>query len=447
MILFCVAFSFGVAYIAFRGVGGTTGVNAVINVVQITALLIFSVMAISHRVNHPAGSETWTLDSTGMPTQFVQKLDDKGAPAVDAKGAAVMTTEKFKTDYSDGIVTDPKTNVTTFTDHGSAVSVVAPHNIRYIFIQACVAILILVGFESVTAMGEEARNAKRDIPIAVIMSLVIQGCFCYAIEYFAANYYIGKHYTSLQAAADAAPLGSMMQLVGASAFGSANAGWWFMMVQATTVFLALIGTTLSCMSTAARVTYAMGRDEEVPSHFGLLHGKKQTPYTAIWTLAIISAVIGAFSVFFNFCGPAAQTDATIDTLPKNIWYSFGLFHNATASSLPQSLLITTLVSNFGTFLLYMMTCFIAIVAFREHKTFSGLKHFVIPIFGLVCNLACMLFYIVGPFSVPGMSKKEPFFALGVALAWGLYGLVYFMLRSKKTGKSVLIESPPVAAVA
>ena len=37
-----------------------------------------------------------------------------------------------------------------------------------------------------------------------------------------------------------------------------------MLVQAFTVFLALIGTTLSCMSTGARVTYAMGRDEEVP---------------------------------------------------------------------------------------------------------------------------------------------------------------------------------------
>ncbi len=34
----------------------------------------------------------------------------------------------------------------------------------YVIIQACIAILILVGFESVTSMGEEAKNAKRDIP-------------------------------------------------------------------------------------------------------------------------------------------------------------------------------------------------------------------------------------------------------------------------------------------
>src|SRR5436305_11340374 len=75
MWLFCIAFAFGVAYIAFRGVGGTTGVNAVINVIQITALIIFSIMAISHRVTHKEGSNAWVLDSTGTLTQYVQATD------------------------------------------------------------------------------------------------------------------------------------------------------------------------------------------------------------------------------------------------------------------------------------------------------------------------------------------------------------------------------------
>ena len=78
-----------------------------------------------------------------------------------------------------------------------------------------------------------------------------------------------------------------------------------MMIQALTVFLALIGTTLSCINTGARVTYAMGRDEEVGSHFGMLHGKKLTPHRAIWTLAIISIVIGILTVIWYLCGPAA----------------------------------------------------------------------------------------------------------------------------------------------
>jgi basic amino acid/polyamine antiporter, APA family len=74
-----------------------------------------------------------------------------------------------------------------FLSHPNARSVVGIHNFGWMFVQATVAILILVGFESVTAMGGEAKNAKRDVPIAVITSLLVQGAFCYLIEYFAAN--------------------------------------------------------------------------------------------------------------------------------------------------------------------------------------------------------------------------------------------------------------------
>ncbi len=63
MALVAVVFSFGVAYIAHRGVTGSTAVNVAINVIQISALLIFSVMALSYRVNHPPGSEAWQFDS------------------------------------------------------------------------------------------------------------------------------------------------------------------------------------------------------------------------------------------------------------------------------------------------------------------------------------------------------------------------------------------------
>jgi amino acid transporter len=506
MYIFCIIFAFGVSYIAFRGVGGATGVNAAINVVQITALLIFSVMAITHRIHVKEGDVAWTLDSTGTPTQYTQdtmpdtsktipdpkdaskqiqdpnatvpKVDSSGAPvwvywATDAKGntikdasgnpvviptdkdgklpaalpagVAKATPEPFTISYVGGITTDDK-GVTTANYHITAGSVVAPHKFNYVFVQACIAILILVGFESVTAMGEEAKNPKRDIPRAVLLSLLIQGGFCYLFEYFAANYFTSTAYQiQANASSSSAPIGDMMQLVGAWAFGSANAGWWFMMIQAVTVFLALIGTTLSCLSTGARVTYAMGRDEEVPNHFGMLHGKNLTPHRAIWTLATISAVLGIFGVLFNFCGPAAQTDATLTSLPANIWYKFGLFHNALATKIPQSMLIITLVSNFGTFMLYMMTCIVAIVAFREHHMFNGFKHMVIPIFGLVCNLGCMLFYLIGPWSVAGMSFWEPYIALLAAALWGVYGAIYFTMRSKKTGKSIMVNQPAAPA--
>ena len=84
MILFCAVFAVGVAYIAFRGVTGTTAVNIAINIIQISALLVFAVIAIGYRVQHPQGSTGLHL-SNGMAVsyqvaQVVQK-DDKGNPS------------------------------------------------------------------------------------------------------------------------------------------------------------------------------------------------------------------------------------------------------------------------------------------------------------------------------------------------------------------------------
>ncbi len=469
MILFCIVFALGVAYIAFRGVTGTTGVNVAINVIQISALLVFSVIAISYRYSHPEGSKGLHLVN-GIPVDYVvaqEPVVEDGKPKVDASGAPVLQNKldadgnpvpemkdgkplPFTLSYAaDQAVAmepmdadHPKELTPHFKFHATGSSVPSPHGFSFMIIQACIAILILVGFESVTSMGEEAKNAKRDIPRAVLLSLAIQGAVCYLIEYFAANYFLNQGYSMADAGASGAPLGDMMVLAGTWLFGSYAAGRTFMLVQAFTVFLALIGTTLSCLSTGARVTYAMGRDEEVPEHFGLLHGKRLTPHRAIWTLAVLSAIIGIISCFIYLGG---TTPAVLEPKYQNLWYSFGIFKPETYAKLPNTLVVVTLISNFGTFLLYMLTCIVAIVAFREHKSFSGFKHFVVPLFGLVANLLCMLFYLVGPFTVSGMSIKEPYIALAVCFAWGLYGAVYFVGASKKKAKPVFVEKPAVTA--
>jgi len=78
-----------------------------------------------------------------------------------------------------------------------------------------------------------------------------------------------------------------------------------MLTEAFTVFLALIGTTLSCMNTGARVTYAMGKDSEVPEHFGFLHSKKShaaSGHLGLWPR--FSAVVGCIGVMMPSATPA-----------------------------------------------------------------------------------------------------------------------------------------------
>ena len=252
-----------------------------------------------------------------------------------------------------------------FLSHPTAGSVVGVHSFGWMFVQATIAILILVGFESVTSMGGEAKNPKRDVPIAVIVSLLVQGCFCYLIEYFAALYLLNSGYTMQTATGSAAPIGDLMIMVGDAIFGPGN-GRTFMLIQAFTVVLAIIGTTLSCMNTGARVTYAMGKDDELSAGLGSLHHKTLTPHRAIWTLAVISAVIGCFVVFMIFGDAGALTDATVKALPQGFWSSFGYVSHDVMAASPNSLLTITLASNFGTFLLYMLSCITCIVAYHNH---------------------------------------------------------------------------------
>ena len=191
MVAACILLSFGISYIAQRGINGSTGVAIAINIIQISALLVFSVIALGYRSSHGEGSVGWTLDPEGHPINVVLALDKDGNPFKDEK------TGEFVVEQEDGkdkpfivhyagqgmtqVPVDPANpegdKQDTFQFHESAGSVVAPHGFSFVIIQACIAILILVGFESVTSMGEEARNAQSGhSPSRVVVALCAGGC-------------------------------------------------------------------------------------------------------------------------------------------------------------------------------------------------------------------------------------------------------------------------------
>jgi len=434
-VLFCIL----VCYIAHRGVTASTGANLVINIIQISALLVFSVMAIGYRLNHPAGSVAWQWDSTSGDAYNCEfQSDAQGNPVRDAS-----MIPQCKKDASGAIVpyhiSYPwNDSMGNFLSHPSAGSSIGVHKWSWLFVQATVAILILVGFESCTALGGEAKDPKRHLPKAVITSLLIQGGFCYLFEYFATNYSLNSGYSMQSASGSAAPIGDLMVMFGDAILGPGH-GRTFMLIEAFTVFLALIGTTLACINTGARVTYAMGKDEEVPEHFGILHEKNLSPHRAIWILAIVSIVFGCIGLAVVFGDSGAPTDAAIQALPHGFWSSFGYTTHDKMAALPNTFTLVTLASNFGTFLLYGLSCVICMVAYHKHPNFSFIKHWAIPGFGILANLVCMGAYLVLPFMGYG-TKMEPYGALGIAAVWAIYGIIYFVTASKKKGKTTLVTS-------
>src|SRR5260370_25051267 len=127
--------SFGVAYIAYRGVVGSTGVSIAINVIQISALILFSFMALAYRMNHAPGSTGLQWDATsgasynfqfktekttanGQTTDTIVR-DSNGVPQplLDAQGKPVH--------YQ---VTYPAADGSRhYASHPNAKSLIAPH--------------------------------------------------------------------------------------------------------------------------------------------------------------------------------------------------------------------------------------------------------------------------------------------------------------------------------
>jgi amino acid transporter len=354
----CIVFAVLVGYIAYRGVNGSTMTALLINIIQLVALVLFSALAIAYRVINP--------------------------------------------DHA------------TFV-HSSAASVVLPHNVMNVLFQATVAILILVGFESTTAFAAEAKNPRRDIPRAALLSLVIQGLVAYLFEYFAANFALADTLTNAAAdgtvttgldaaAASSAPIGDMIRLVGDSLLG--GIGFGLTITIALTVALAILGTTLSAMNTGVRITYAMAQDEEMPEPLGLLHGTYATPHAAVWVMVVVSAIVGIIGVF------------SVVTLTG-----------------------ITLASNFGTFVLYALTCLWTIIAFHGRAEGNLLKHIIVPVLGLIANIA-MLVTILGTGIVGGgTSQTESLIALGFAVFWAIVSAIYVVFSNRRTGRAIFATPP------
>ncbi len=333
-----IVFSFLTGYVAYRGINGSTMVSMLINVLQIAALVMISILALSYRFANP---------------QHVTFL------------------------------------------HPTLASVVLPHNLSHVLFQSTIAILLLVGFESATALSAEALHPSF-IRRGVILSLIIQGLIAYLFEYFATGAWIntayaikddkGKVLTGFDAAgASSAPIGDMVRNLGDTMLG--GIGFPLLLV--------------ACMNTGVRLTYAMGKDEEVPAVLGLLHGRYATPHFGVWLMSLVSAVIGGFGVLSVV--------------------------NLTA---------VTFLSNIGTFLLYGLTNVVAFVAFFRTPRATFIKHVAVPFLGSLANVLMLLAVIYLGVLGGGDTRAAALISIVATAVWFAIGGVYFVASTKTRGRQV-----------
>lgn len=187
-------------------------------------------------------------------------------------------------------------------------------------------------------------------------------------------------------------------------------GFGLMITIAVTVAMAILGTTLSCLNTAVRISYAMAKDEEMPEILGAMHGRFATPHKAIWVLVLVSAGIAIIGV-------------------QSVVGLTGI----------------TLASNFGTFVLYALTCIWTIVAFHGRNERSTMKHFIIPALGLMANVAMLIsilyLYVIGNAD----SKHEALICFALTAGWGAISIVYVMVNNMRKQRTVFSTFPRPSA--
>ena len=139
-----------------------------------------------------------------------------------------------------------------------------------------VAIFSLVGFESATAFGDEARHPLTAIPRAVILSLLLSGAFFVFVTYVEVQMTHGYSTTLDQIAAPLNVMATLLHMPYLAAPLSACA------------MISFFALNLSCLNSGARIIYIMGHQGLFHKATTDSHHKNETPHVGVIIMGIIS---------------------------------------------------------------------------------------------------------------------------------------------------------------
>jgi len=161
-------------------------------------------------------------------------------------------------------------------------------------------IFSLVGFESATALGHEAKNPLKTIPRAVIWSLILTGLFFVLMSYVEVAG-VRDYKTTLDQIS--APLNVLADLYHVS---------FFKIPLSIGAMISFFSLSLSCLNAGARILLPMSRHAVFHPALGKTHTVNQTPHIAVSAyIAIMFLVPAVLSLFtdpltiFNYAGTLA----------------------------------------------------------------------------------------------------------------------------------------------
>ena len=215
-------------------------------------------------------------------------------------------------------------------------------------------------------MAEESENPTRNVPRALIGSVLLFGIFIVIVQW---GVMIGWGTDNFQGMAE--PGIELPGITLAKQFWSSAWGLLLLMLISS-----VIAVSIACANVSTRMWYRMGTDGAFPRWFGKVHPVRKTPTNAIiaqWVLAIATAVV-LTTLAYTFT-PADAGGQTLVTAYQNQYYMDGYM-------IGYVVLIIYTMGNIAAWLLYRG---------ERRNEYSVWLHTVFPILSTLGMLLVLLF--------------------------------------------------------
>ena len=252
----------------------------------------------------------------------------------------------------------------------------APNGIEGIFTGAFVIFFAYVGFDAISTAAEETNNPQRDLPVAIMGTLVL----CTVLYILVALVLTGV--VPLNAIDTQAPLAHAMRFIGNN---------WYAGLISVGALCALTTVLLIYQLGTTRILFAMSRDNFLPKSLNKVHDKFQTPHILTWISGLIVIVCALF----------------------------------------MDLNISAELCNFGTFTSFIIIC-IAVLILRKTEP-NRERPFKVPccpwfpIFGVITCLALMYC----KFSAKATSAL--YFVIWLLIGVAIYALYSYKAKRREEG--------------
>ena len=152
------------------------------------------------------------------------------------------------------------------------------------------AVLSYVGYESATALGDEAKKPLKLIPRAVLLSTLLAGLFFIFLSYVEVLGFSG--YATPLDKSDA-PLSVLAELAGIKFFGT---------LISMAAIISMFGGSLASIHASSRVMFALARHGLFHTVVGQAHSRHKTPHIAVVLSALVVFLVAAALSLFNIRG-------------------------------------------------------------------------------------------------------------------------------------------------